>query len=254
MLALLEPTEILQWLDDFQYPAMFGVLFLCGIGLPIPEEVTLISSGVIVYFNPDAKFWIASVVCVTAILIGDSIIFFTGRKLGQSFPDSWFIRAINNKKVHRQFARHGSKAVFFARFLAGVRIGVYAYAGQHGMRWPKFIFLDLLGALISGPTSIFLGMWVTEKLVKGDGEDKSKEAALEKAIDLFKEYDHIVLLATAGLATIIVAYAIYKIRRYRTEIKRVIMEKKEAAESEKAVEPVAGDGESTGANGEDNVA
>ena len=44
MLALLEPTEILQWLDDFQYLAMFGVLFLCGIGLPIPEEVTLISS------------------------------------------------------------------------------------------------------------------------------------------------------------------------------------------------------------------
>ena len=38
MLALLEPTEILQWLDDFQYLAMFGVLFLCGIGLPIPEE------------------------------------------------------------------------------------------------------------------------------------------------------------------------------------------------------------------------
>ena len=241
MLALLEPTEILQWLDDFQYLAMFGVLFLCGIGLPIPEEVTLISSGVIVYFNPDANFWIASVVCVTAILIGDSIIFFTGRKLGRSFPDSWFIRAINNKKVHRQFEKHGTKAVFFARFLAGVRIGVYAYAGQHGMRWPKFIFLDLLGALISGPTSIFVGMWATEKLVKGDGEDKSKEAALGKAIELFQEYDHIVLFVIAGLATIIVAYAIYKIRRYRKEIKRALEEKREAAEAKKTAGPPGGD-------------
>ena len=105
MLALLEPTELLAWLEEYQYLAMFGVLFLCGIGLPIPEEVTLISSGVIVGFGL-ADFWIASVVCVAAILIGDSIIFFTGRKLGQSFPDSWFIRAINNKKVHRQFEKH----------------------------------------------------------------------------------------------------------------------------------------------------
>ena len=240
MFALLEPTEILAWLEQYQYWAMFGILFLCGIGLPIPEEVTLIGSGVVVGFHL-ADFWIASAVCVTGILIGDSIIFFTGRKLGQSFPDSWFIRAINNKKVHRHFAKHGSKAVFFARFLAGVRIGVYAYAGQHGMRWPKFIFLDLLGALISGPTSIFVGMWATEKLVKGDGEDKSKEAALEKAIELFQEYDHIVLFVIAGLATIIVAYAIYKIRRYRKEIKRALEEKREAAEAKKTAGPPGGD-------------
>jgi membrane protein DedA with SNARE-associated domain len=117
------------------------------------------------------------------------------------------------------------------------------------MRWPKFIFLDLLGALISGPTSIFVGMWATEKLVQGDGEDKSKEAALEKAIELFKEYDHIVLLVIAGLVTIVVAYAIYKIRRYRKEIKRALEEKKEAAETEKTAAPAEGAAEPPVENG-----
>jgi len=232
MLAILEPTELLAWLQEYQYLAMFGVLFLCGIGLPIPEEVTLISSGVIVGFGL-ADFWIASVVCVAAILIGDSIIFFTGRKLGQSFPDSWFIRAINNRKVHRQFKKHGTKAVFFARFLAGVRIGVYAYAGQQGMRWPKFLFLDLLGALISGPTSVFFGMWAAEKLLEDDspGGKPDPLAALQKAEAIYEEYKYIVLLVIAALLAIVIAYAVYKIRRYRKEIKRAIEEKKEAAET-----------------------
>ena len=239
MFALLEPTEILAWLEQYQYWAMFGILFLCGIGLPIPEEVTLIGSGVVVGFHL-ADFWIASAVCVTGILIGDSIIFFTGRKLGQSFPDSWFIRAINNKKVHRHFAKHGNKAVFFARFLAGVRIGVYGYAGQHGMRWVKFIFLDLLGALISCPISIFFGMWAAQKLAPG----KTPKDALEKAMGLFEEYKPIVLLVIGSLVALIIIYAIYKTRRYRTEIKRVLEEKKEAKEAARsAAEPPDEDGE-----------
>ena len=37
MLAFLEPTELIDWLTQYQYLAMFGVLFLCGVGLPIPE-------------------------------------------------------------------------------------------------------------------------------------------------------------------------------------------------------------------------
>ena len=253
MLALLEPTELLAWLQEYQYLAMFGVLFLCGIGLPIPEEVTLISSGVIVGFGL-ADFWVASMVCVAAILIGDSIIFFTGRKLGRSFPDSWFIRAINNRKVHRQFEKHGTKAVFFARFLAGVRIGVYAYAGQHGMRWPKFIFLDLLGALISGPTSVFLGMWAAEKLLadKNSGEKPDPAAALAKAEGLYEEYKYIVLLVIAILVAIVIAYAVYKIRRYRTEIKRAIEEKKEAAEGGKDEVPEQKDAETGREKDEDS--
>ncbi|MCH2581721.1 MAG: VTT domain-containing protein, partial [Planctomycetes bacterium] len=151
----------------------------------------------------------------------DSIIFFTGRKLGQSFPDSWFIRAINNKKVHRQFAKHGNKAVFFARFLAGVRIGVYGYAGQHGMRWPKFIFLDLLGALISGPTSIFFGRWAARTLAPGE----PPKAAIEQALALFEDYKPMVMLVTAGVIASVILYAVFKTRRYRTEIKPAIEEK-----------------------------
>ena len=43
--------EILQLLVEFfsqyGYIAVFGVLILCGFGLPIPEDITLVSGGII---------------------------------------------------------------------------------------------------------------------------------------------------------------------------------------------------------------
>ncbi len=41
-------STILDWLLDLRYLAMFGILVLCGMGLPIPEEVTLVGSGLMV--------------------------------------------------------------------------------------------------------------------------------------------------------------------------------------------------------------
>ena len=32
---------------DYGYYAVFGVLVLCGMGLPLPEDITLITAGII---------------------------------------------------------------------------------------------------------------------------------------------------------------------------------------------------------------
>lgn len=163
--------SVLELLERYKYFAMFGVLFACGLGLPMPEEVTLIASGLAVGME-QANFWWASVACVVGILAGDCIIFAMGRYFGRRFLSSRLMRFILSEKrearIHRLFARHGNKTVFFARFLAGIRIGVYAYAGQHGMSWFRFVILDLLGAMLSGPTSIWLGAYAVRKLFDGD--------------------------------------------------------------------------------------
>ena len=168
---------VLELLRSYKYTAMFGVLFLCGLGLPLPEEVTLVAAGLAVGWE-EANFWWASVACVAGILAGDSLIFAMGRYCGRWFlearPMRWILSPRRQRKVQRIFDKHGRKTVFFARFFAGVRIGVYAYAGQHGMSWVRFLFLDFLGALISGPTSIFLGSFAAQKLA--DPEDAAETA------------------------------------------------------------------------------
>jgi membrane protein DedA with SNARE-associated domain len=160
---------LLDVLARYKYAAMFGILFFCGLGLPIPEEVTLLASGLAVGWR-QADFWLASTACVLGILAGDGLIFLLGRIYGRKFLGtrfmSWVLTEKHQLRIHRLFAKHGAKAVFFARFFAGVRIGVYAYAGQHGMNFFRFLFLDFLGALISGPTSIFIGKFAAEKLAE----------------------------------------------------------------------------------------
>ncbi len=165
--------QVLHWLGRYQYLAMFGILVLCGLGLPVPEEVTLIGSGFVVQWHSDpdhvwASYMLATLACTVGILVGDSIIFFIGRRYGRQFFGNrivrWMLPRRRQARVRREFSRHGKKTVFFARFVAGIRIGVYAYAGQHGMRWPQFLFLDFLGCLVSVPTSIWIGKFVAGKV------------------------------------------------------------------------------------------
>src|SRR5208283_1743894 len=53
--------------------------------------------------------------------------------------------------------RHGARAIFYARFLAGLRALVYLSAGSFGVRPAVFLLYDLLGALISVPIVVTLG-------------------------------------------------------------------------------------------------
>jgi membrane protein DedA with SNARE-associated domain len=160
-------NTILDLLGRYKYIAMFTVLVTCGLGLPLPEEVTLISSGLAVGWE-QADFILASLVCVAGILAGDSIVFGVGRMVGPHLLNSRVMKLVlpdrRQKRVTKFFGKHGNKTVFFARFFAGLRIGVYFYAGQHGMKWWKFLLFDLMGALISGPTSIWVGKFAASRI------------------------------------------------------------------------------------------
>ncbi len=145
---------------EYSYVAVFGVLLLCGLGLPLPEEVTLIAAGVVVY-EGRAELIPMMVVTVVGILVGDSLLFYFGRRFGPTvLQRKWIARLLHVErmnKVRREFDRHGNKAVFFARFFAGIRGLVYFTAGTLGMRYRTLLLLDLLGALLSAPISVWLG-------------------------------------------------------------------------------------------------
>lgn len=148
------------YVGKFHYVALFTILFLCGIGLPIPEEVTLVTGGYFIYLE-ECEFVRVCVACIAGILAGDAVLFALGRHWGDDLLRHWLVRWVLSPrhagKVVVFFKKHGVKAVFFARFLPGVRMGVYVLAGSQGMRWICFLLLDLLGALISATISIYVG-------------------------------------------------------------------------------------------------
>ncbi len=151
---------VTQLFERYTYEAPFVVLLLCGIGFPLPEEVALIGSGILLY-KGNVEFWRISLVCATAIIIGDSIPFWLGRYYGMAaLKIRWVSKVLHPERfarIEQRFKDHGDWATFAFRFFAGVRIPGYFIAGAFGMSYTRFLLLDFLGVLISVPVSIFLG-------------------------------------------------------------------------------------------------
>ncbi len=145
---------------DYGYAAVFGVLVLCGIGLPLPEDVPLVGAGVVVY-EGHATYPGMVAIGILGILVGDSILFWLGRRYGPALLRkklfAKMLHAERMAKVQGQFDEHALKVVFFARFIAGIRACVYFSAGTLGMKYRTFVLLDFLGALVSAPVWIWLG-------------------------------------------------------------------------------------------------
>jgi len=161
---------VAQFLDlyfgRFHYLAPFIALLLCGVGLPIPEEVTLLGAGFLL-FQGKGSFPVMIGVCSAAILIGDSVPFWLGRHYGMRALEIRWVRRILHPerfaKLEQRFREHGNWATFACRFFAGVRIPGYFVAGTMRMSYPRFLLLDALGVAISVPISIYLGKFFGEQ-------------------------------------------------------------------------------------------
>jgi len=144
------------------YLLVFGILLLCGVGLPVPEDVSLILGGSLVYQGKAQLFWMM-VVGYVGIILGDSLMFLLGRRFGSQVGVkktgllSKLITSAKRARVEELFKKHGEKVVMIARFLPGVRAPTYFTAGSVGMKYSHFVFFDSVAALASAPIFVFLG-------------------------------------------------------------------------------------------------
>lgn len=167
-MATLEVSDyLIQTFSEFRYAAPFLVLLLCGVGLPLPEEIPLIGVGILL-FRGEVEFLPSAALCSAAILIGDSIPFWLGRRYGMAAVRLRWVRAILHperfSRMERRFEAHGNWATFVCRFLSGIRIPGYFVAGTMRMSYLRFLVLDGLGVLITVPLWIGLGFVFGEQV------------------------------------------------------------------------------------------
>lgn len=146
----------------FSYAIVFAILVACGLGVPMPEDVSLILGGYLAYLGK-ADLLMMMGVGLAGIIAGDSLIFFAGRRFGThvgATPKGLLARVVTPEKrakVAGLFQKHGEKIVMIARFLPGVRAVTYFTAGSVHMKYARFILFDGLAALVSAPVFVFLG-------------------------------------------------------------------------------------------------
>jgi len=142
------------------YFAVFLVLVLCGVGLPVPEEITFITAGYVVStMGGDLGIMIG--VSLLGLMMGDSLIYYFGSHYGESILRHWPFRVLFSEKVLARsrvfFAAYGSRAVFVAGFFAGIRAGTYFLTGSMKFSYWKFLFWDFTRAVLTCPISIWAG-------------------------------------------------------------------------------------------------
>ena len=137
----------------------------CGLGLPLPEDVALITGGYLAGKGPPVgvgSLPLMIFVGLLGILIGDSIIFKAGATYGEALLQTRIGRHIPGEKIERiigLFERHGPKFIMMARFLPGVRAVTYFVAGSTGVPYWKFLLYDGIAACASAPGWVMLGYW-----------------------------------------------------------------------------------------------
>jgi membrane protein DedA with SNARE-associated domain len=148
------------------------VLLLCGLGLPLPEEIPIIAAAYLA-FEGDVTLPTAIVLVLIAVLIGDSTLYWIGWRHGNRIFTIYPFRSLMTenrvKKANHLFHRWGNRVVFIARFVAGVRATVFLTAGILKMPYKRFILLDGIAAGISIP----LNMIIVDYVLHYVGDDTS---------------------------------------------------------------------------------
>jgi membrane protein DedA with SNARE-associated domain len=156
---------LLAVLGSHAYAKLAAVLLLCGLGLPIPEDISLVSAGYLAYLGI-VDVHAALVVCMAAVMAGDLVAFSLGRYYGTRLLETAFGRRLlspaRQVRLRAYFRRHGNKVVFIARFLPGLRFSSFLSAGMLRVRPHIFITYDLLAALVSVPVIVYVAWFFGE--------------------------------------------------------------------------------------------
>ena len=164
------------------YAFILGILFICGLGVPIPEDITLIASGILIALGK-ISFQGAIIAGLVGVLIGDALLFFVGRRMGKSVFELPILKKLipphKVKKAEQKILANSKFICFVARFLPGLRSPIFLTAGVMGIKTSVFIGLDGLAALISVPFWVYTGWWV------GENWDANLEIFKELQVYLF---------------------------------------------------------------------
>src|ERR1700751_2665877 len=129
---------------------VYAVVGLVGgiesLGIPLPGEIVLVSAALLSSRHELAVQPIGvGTAAVIGAVIGDSTGYAIGRRLGLPLFARLgprvprHLRPAHVMFVERLFGRWGSRAVFFGRFIALLRILAGPLAGALKMRYPRFL-------------------------------------------------------------------------------------------------------------------
>ncbi|STY34431.1 SNARE associated Golgi protein [Listeria fleischmannii subsp. coloradonensis] len=149
-------VEIINTFGIWTYIILFLIVFI-ETGLVIfpflPGDSLLFAGGALAVLDGSVlKIVPLIIVLWIAAVLGDTVNYHIGKKIGTSIPeDSWFGKIINREKMEKAeafFNKHGGKTIFIARFMPFIRTFAPFVAGASRMNYRYFLNYNVLGATV----------------------------------------------------------------------------------------------------------
>jgi membrane protein DedA with SNARE-associated domain len=188
--------QILTWITQYGYAAIFLLLVLGIVGLPVPDETLLTFSGYLI-FRGHLSLPLAFATAFTGSIIAMTISYTLGRTFGIALIHRYgkYIRVTEEhvNRAHSWFERVGHWGLTFGYFVPGVRhLTAYA-AGMSDVEPRHFALYAYPGGFLWVSTFVGLGYFLGERW---------------KTVQ--KELDSLAIAATAGAAVLVIAYVLWR--------------------------------------------
>lgn len=168
---------------DYGYIGVFGALIAAGFGLPIPEELPVLTAGVLVghadtlkpgqvALDPNRLHWYVMLpVCILGVVIGDGILYGMGRLFGPKLLNlGWVKRKIvspeKKAEIEKNFHDRGVLILLTARLTPGIRSPIFLMAGILRVPLARFLLADGLYAVPGVTTLFFLAYFLTDQILE----------------------------------------------------------------------------------------
>ena len=155
----------------YHYFVIFIALVAAGVGFPMPEEIPVVTGGVLVGNNQDElRWWIMLPICIAGVVISDGLLYGIGRLWGPRLLKFPFVktRLLPQERLYRiedNFHRYGVKILLFARFLPAIRSPIFITAGIMRVSFARFLVADGIYAIPGVSLLFFLGFWFTDQFM-----------------------------------------------------------------------------------------
>jgi membrane protein DedA with SNARE-associated domain len=153
-------------IDSYGYLAVFVLVGIESLGIPLPGETALITAAIYAGHTHRLNPWLIFLVAAAAAIIGDNIGYWIGDKGGYRLARRYGPRVrLDERKMkiaRYLFDLHGGKVVFFGRFVSVLRTYAAFLAGTSKMRWRWFLLANAAGGIV------WAGLWTLTAYLAGD--------------------------------------------------------------------------------------
>lgn len=131
-------------------------------GFFLPGDSLLFTAGFLAS-QGILNIFILIALTTTAAIVGDSVGYWFGKKVGPfifSRSDSFWFSHKRVEDASAFFARHGAKSLILARFIPAVRTFTPILAGVGQMRYRTFLTYNIIGGVLWGTCLPILGYFL----------------------------------------------------------------------------------------------